>query len=162
MQKITPFLWFDGNAEDAMNFYVSVFPNSKILDVSRYTEAGPLPEGTVLVCRFQILGMEFMALNGGPEYQFNNAVSFMIDCETQEEVDRYWKALTADGGKEIMCGWLTDKFGLAWQVTPRILGELVSDPDREKANRVMKAMMGMVKIDIEGLKRAAAGETVGT
>jgi len=120
-----------------------------------------MPEGTVMVCRFEILGLEFMALNGGPEFKFNEAVSFMIECDNQEEVDRYWKALSA-GGKEIMCGWVTDKFGMTWQVTPKILNELVSDPDREKANRVMKAMMEMVKIDIEGLKRAAAGEAGGT
>ena len=147
-QKITPFLWFDNNAEEAVTFYMSIFKNSKILHTSRNGEGG-----SVLVMRFEIEGQEYMALNGGPIYKFNESISFMIDCETQEEVDYYWERLT-DGGKPIQCGWLTDKFGLTWQVTPRQLGELMSDPDPAKSGAVMKAMMGMVKIEIAGLQAA--------
>ena len=157
MHKITPFLWFDGQAEDAARFYTSIFKNSKITSISRCGDAGPAPKGTVLVVEFEIEGQEYRALNGGPDVKPNWAVSFQINCENQEEVDYYWERLT-EGGQEVQCGWLTDKFGFSWQVTPRVLGELIADPDPEKAGRVMKAMMGMVKIDIPALERAAAGE----
>jgi predicted 3-demethylubiquinone-9 3-methyltransferase (glyoxalase superfamily) len=154
MQKITPFLWFDNNAEEAMDFYVSIFKNSKVLSVTRYGEAGPGPAGTVMVGTFQLDGQEFIALNGGPQFKFTEAVSFSVDCETQEEVDHYWEKLTSGGGEESMCGWLKDKFGLSWQVNPRILGEMLGDKDPEKAKRVMNAMLQMKKIDIPTLKRA--------
>ena len=156
MQKITPFLWFDGKAEEAAKFYVSIFDNSKILETSRYGEEGPGPKGSVMVVKFQLQGQDFMALNGGPEFNFTPAISFMINCETQQEIDRYWEKLTA-GGQTQQCGWLQDKFGLSWQVTPTILGELLQDPDKEKASRVMKAMMQMIKLDIQQLKDAADG-----
>jgi predicted 3-demethylubiquinone-9 3-methyltransferase (glyoxalase superfamily) len=157
MQKISPFLWFDGNAEEAANLYTSLFPNSKITNVSRYGEGGPGPAGTAMVVNFQLFGQDFFALNGGPMYKFTEAISFMVHCETQEEVDRYWSALT-DGGEEVQCGWLKDKYGLAWQITPTVLGELLSDPDPEKSGRVMQAMMGMVKLDIAGLQKAYDGQ----
>lgn len=150
MQKITPFLWFNDNAEEAMNFYTSVFKNSEILTVSRYGETGPGPVGTVMVGKFQIEGQEFIALNGGPQFTFNQAVSFVVDCGTQEEVDYYWERLS-EGGEAQLCGWLKDKFGLSWQVVPTALGELMSDPDAEKTKRVMRAMLGMTKIEIQGL-----------
>jgi predicted 3-demethylubiquinone-9 3-methyltransferase (glyoxalase superfamily) len=152
MQKITPFLWFDGKAEEAAKFYVSVFKNSKILSVSRFGEAGPGPKGTVMVVRFQLNGQEFLALNGGPQFTFSPAVSFVANCETQAEVDALWEKLSA-GGKKQNCGWLTDKYGLSWQVVPTILGELMQDKDAEKTNRVMQAIMGMNKLEIAGLKR---------
>jgi predicted 3-demethylubiquinone-9 3-methyltransferase (glyoxalase superfamily) len=155
MQKITPFLWFDNNAEEAMNFYTSVFENSKIGKVSRYPEGSPGPAGSVMTGTFQIAGQEFIVLNGGPQFKFTEAVSFVVNCESQEEIDKYWNKLTADGGKEVECGWLKDKFGLSWQITPTILYELLSNPDREKSKRAMQAMMTMKKIDIEGIKRAA-------
>jgi predicted 3-demethylubiquinone-9 3-methyltransferase (glyoxalase superfamily) len=157
MQKISPFLWFDTQAEEAANFYVSVFPNSRILNVSRY-EGGHVPEreGQAMVVDFELFGEHFMALNGGPEYKFSEATSFMVHCETQEEVDRYWSVLT-EGGKEIACGWLSDKYGLCWQITPTILREMLMDEDRAKASRVFAAMMEMVKIDIPTLEAAAAG-----
>lgn len=158
MQKISPFLWFDSSAEDAANFYVSVFENSKILKVSRYEDAGPGPAGTVMVVNFQIEGQEFIALNGGPHFKFTEAISFCINCQTQEEVDYFWGKLTADGGQESQCGWLKDKFGLSWQVVPTILGELLADQDGKKAQRVMQAMLKMKKIEIPELKRAAAGQ----
>ncbi len=154
MQKITTFLWFDDNAEEAANYYVSIFKNSKIVSLSRYGEAGPRPAGTVMVVDFQLDGQEFMALNGGPEYKFTEALSLYVTCETQEEVDRYWKQLSA-GGEEGPCGWLKDKFGLSWQIVPKALVELLGDPDRAKAQRVMRAMLQMKKIDIAGLRRAA-------
>src|SRR5437879_982310 len=132
MQKITPFLWFDGKAEEAANYYVSIFPDSKILEISRYGEEGPGPKGSVMVVNFQLEGQDFMALNGGPEFTFTPAVSFMINCETQQEVDKYWDKLLA-GGQAQQCGWLQDKFGLSWQVTPTILGELLQSEDKEKA-----------------------------
>ncbi len=157
MQKITPFLWFDGKAEEAANFYVSIFKNSKILNVSRYGEAGPGPKGTVMVVSFQIEGQNFMTLNGGPHYTISPAISFFVDCETQAEVDELWEKLTA-GGSEVQCGWLTDKFGVSWQIIPRTLMELMQDKDPVKSQRVFKAMMGMIKIDIEALKRAYRGE----
>jgi predicted 3-demethylubiquinone-9 3-methyltransferase (glyoxalase superfamily) len=155
MQKISPFLWFDGNAEEAANFYVSIFKDSTILKIARYGEAGPGPAGSVMVVNFQIEGQDFIALNGGPLFKFTEAISFVINCRTQEEVDHYWNKLTA-GGQESQCGWLKDKYGLSWQVTPTILGELLADKDQKKAQRVMQAMLQMKKIDIAELKRAAA------
>ena len=157
MQKISPFLWFDSNAEEAANFYVSIFKDSKILKIARYGEAGPGPAGAVMVVNFQIEGQDFIALNGGPLFKFSEAISFVINCQTQEEVDHYWNKLTA-GGQESQCGWLKDKYGLSWQVTPTILGELLADKDQKKAQRVMQAMLQMKKIDIAALKRAAAQE----
>jgi predicted 3-demethylubiquinone-9 3-methyltransferase (glyoxalase superfamily) len=158
MQKISPFLWFDTQAEEAANFYVSIFKNSKILKVARYGEAGPGPAGTVMIVSFQIEGQEFIALNAGPRFKFTEAISFVINCQTQEEVDHFWNELTAGGGQESMCGWLKDRFGLSWQVTPTILGELMADKDPKKAQRVMQAMLKMQKIDIAALKRAHTGE----
>jgi predicted 3-demethylubiquinone-9 3-methyltransferase (glyoxalase superfamily) len=155
MPKLTPCLWFDTQGEDAANFYVSVFPNSKILEVSRYGSAGPRPEGTVMTVLFELDGEHFLALNGGPEFTFNEAVSFQVHCETQEEVDQYWNALS-NGGEEGPCGWLKDKFGLSWQIVPDALPRLLSGPDREKTQRVMAAMLKMKKIEIEELERAAA------
>lgn len=156
MQKITPFLWFDGNAEEAMNFYTSVFKNSKIGSVSRYGEAGPGKPGSVLTASFELEGLEFTALNGGPQYRFTEAVSFHIACENQEEVDYYWDKLS-EGGTIQMCGWLKDKFGLAWQIVPTALPRLLSNPDRAKANRVMQAMLQMKKLDVPTLEAAAKG-----
>jgi predicted 3-demethylubiquinone-9 3-methyltransferase (glyoxalase superfamily) len=156
MQKITPCLWFDTEGEDAADFYTSLFPNSKILDVARYGEAGPRDAGTVMAVEFELEGQKFVALNGGPQFKFDEAISFQIGCEGQEEVDRYWNALTADGGEEGPCGWVKDRFGLSWQVVPLRLRELLSDPDREKAQRVMAAMLEMKKIEIAELERAAA------
>jgi predicted 3-demethylubiquinone-9 3-methyltransferase (glyoxalase superfamily) len=153
-QKITPFLWFDKEAEDAARFYVSVFKNSKFLGVTRYGEAGPGPAGSVMTANFQIEGQEFTGINAGPQFKFSEAVSFVIHCKTQEEVDYYWAKLTADGGQESQCGWLKDKFGLSWQVTPEALLQMIQDPDPEKSQRVMKAMFQMRKIDIAELKRA--------
>jgi predicted 3-demethylubiquinone-9 3-methyltransferase (glyoxalase superfamily) len=153
MQKITPFLWFDNQAEEAMNFYVSVFNNSKILSVSRYGEAGPGPAGEVMTATFQLEGQEFMVLNGGPDHNFTDAISFFVDCKTQEEVDKLWEDLS-EGGEPGPCGWLKDKFGLSWQIIPRLLGELMNDPDPVKSQRVMQAMLQMSKIDIAGLKAA--------
>ena len=157
MQKITPFLWFDGKAEEAANFYTSIFKNSKILNIARYGEAGPGPKGTVMVATFQIEGQKFMALNGGPQYTFSPATSFYVDCETQAEVDELWEKLSA-GGSEVQCGWLRDKFGVSWQIIPKTLIELMQDKDPVKSQRVFKAMMGMIKIDIEALRRAYRGE----
>ncbi len=157
MQKIIPFLWFDTQAEEAANFYVSIFKNSKILTLARYGEAGPGPKGSVMVATFQIEGQKFMALNGGPRYTISPAISFFVDCETQAEVDELWEKLTA-GGSEVQCGWLRDKFGVSWQIIPRALMELMQDKDPVKSQRVFKAMLGMTKIDIEGLKRAYRGE----
>ena len=154
MQKITPFLWFDGKAEEAANFYVSIFKNSKIVKLVRYGDAGPGPKGTVMVASFQLEGQEFTALNGGPQFKFTEAISFVVHCKTQEEVDYYWDKLLAGGGQAQMCGWLKDRFGLCWQVVPTALPELLSDPDPAISQRVMKAMMQMKKIDIEGLKQA--------
>ena len=153
MQKITPFLWFDGKAEEAMNFYVSIFKNSKVLSVTRYGEAGPGPKGTVMTANFQLEGQEFIALNGGPQFKFTEAISFVVSCETQQEVDELWGRLTA-GGQESQCGWLKDKFGLSWQIVPTILPKLLQDKDPKKAQRVMQAMLQMKKIDIPGLKKA--------
>lgn len=155
MQKISPFLWFDTQAEDAANFYCSIFKNSKILKIARYSEGSPGPAGSVMVVNFQVEGQDFMALNAGPLFKFTEAISFVIDCQTQEEVDYFWNKLTANGGQESQCGWLKDKYGLSWQVTPTILGELLADKDPKKAQRVMQAMLQMKKIDIAALKRAA-------
>ena len=157
MPKITPFLWFDDQAEQAVDFYTSVFPNSKILEVARHGEAGPGPAGSVMLLRFELDGNEFLALNGGPEhYGFDESISFVIDCATQGEVDRYRAALTA-GGEEIACGWLKDRFGLRWQVVPSELPAILGDPDPERAQRAMQAMMTMKKLDIDALKEAAEG-----
>jgi predicted 3-demethylubiquinone-9 3-methyltransferase (glyoxalase superfamily) len=153
MQKITPFLWFDDKAEEAMNFYVSIFKNSKRGRISRYGEAGPGPKGTVMVATFQLEGQEFMALNGGPRFKFTEAISLVVNCETQDEVDAFWEKLS-EGGAKGQCGWLKDKYGLSWQIVPTVLGELMSDPDPEKSKRVMNAMLQMRKLDISGLKRA--------
>jgi predicted 3-demethylubiquinone-9 3-methyltransferase (glyoxalase superfamily) len=154
-QKITPFLWFDHNAEEAMNLYVSLFPSSRIVEVTRYGEGGPAPKGTVMTGVFELDGQRFMALNGGPMYKFNEAFSLMVDCETQEEVDGLWDKLIAGGGAPSQCGWLKDRFGLSWQIVPSILPRLLGDPDRGKAGRAMQAMLKMTKIDIAALKRAA-------
>ena len=154
MPKITPFLWFSDNAEEAVKLYTSVFKNSKILATTRYGEAGPGPKGSVMTIAFELEGQKFTALNGGPIYKFTEAISFVVDCTTQEEVDRYWEKLSA-GGQPQQCGWLKDKFGLSWQIVPRILIELLTDKDAAKAKRVMKAMMKMNKIDIDKLKQAA-------
>jgi predicted 3-demethylubiquinone-9 3-methyltransferase (glyoxalase superfamily) len=153
VQKITPFLWFDGKAEEAMNYYVSVFKNSKVVRVSRYGDAGPGPKGTVMSATFQLDGQEFFALNGGPQFTFTPAISFFVNCETQQEVDELWDKLSA-GGRKDRCGWLQDRFGVSWQVIPSILGKLLQDNDTEKANRVMKAMLQMDKIDIKRLQQA--------
>lgn len=158
MQLITPFLWFDNNAEEAMNFYVSIFKNSKVGRVTRYGEAGPGPAGTVMTVEFELDGQEFVGLNGGPHFKFTEAVSFTVRCETQEEIDYYWDKLS-EGGQTSRCGWLKDKFGLSWQVEPRILGDLMADKDPEKAKRVMEAMLKMDKIDIEPIRRAYEGNT---
>lgn len=153
MQKITPFLWFDTQAEEAVNFYVSVFKNARIGAVSRYGEGGPSPAGSVMVVPFEIEGQEFLALNGGPTFTFSPAISFVVNCETQDEVDWYWDKLSA-GGQVQQCGWLTDKFGITWQIVPTILGTLMGDPDPVKSNQVMQAMLQMIKLDIAGLQRA--------
>jgi predicted 3-demethylubiquinone-9 3-methyltransferase (glyoxalase superfamily) len=157
MQKITPFLWFDNNAEEAMNFYVSIFKDAKILTVSRYGEAGPGPAGSVMTAEFQLFGQQFVALNGGPTFKFTEAISFVVNCESQEEVNKYWEKLS-EGGEKSRCGWLKDKFGLWWQIVPTVLAELMSDPDPEKSKRVMQAMLKMDKIEVEPLKRAHAGD----
>ena len=148
MKKITPFLWFDTEAEEAMNFYVSIFPNSRVLSVT------PGPNGKASSVNFELEGQEFIGLNAGPQFKFNEAVSFFVNCNTQEEVDELWEKLTVDGGEESRCGWLKDKYGLSWQIIPTALGELLGAPDREKAGRVMQAMLEMNKIDIQGLKQA--------
>ena len=153
MQNITPFLWFDGQAEEAMNFYVSVFKNSKVRSVTRYGDAGPGPKGQVMVASFTLDGQEFTALNGGPGYPFSQAVSFVASCETQDEVDDLWDKLSA-GGEVLACGWVKDRFGLPWQVTPRALVRLLSDPDPAASGRVMKAMLQMRKIVIADLEKA--------
>jgi predicted 3-demethylubiquinone-9 3-methyltransferase (glyoxalase superfamily) len=153
MQKITPFLWFDGNAEEATNFYVSVFKNSKVVSVMRYGAAGPGPKGTVMGVTFELEGQQFHALNGGPKFAFTPAISLFVNCETQQEVDDLWEKLS-DGGEKQRCGWLKDRYGLSWQIVPSILGELLQSQDAEKSSRAMKAMLQMDKIDSEGLKQA--------
>src|SRR5216684_2085743 len=162
MQKITPFLWFDNNAEEAVNFYVSIFKNSKVGKVTRYNEASAKaagrPEGSVMTAEFQLEGQNFVAINGGPHFKFTEAISFVVDCGSQEEVDYFWEKLTADGGQESQCGWLKDKYGLSWQVVPTILPELFKHKDPAKTKRVKEAMLQRKKSDIPTLQRAAAGE----
>jgi len=160
MPKITPCLWFDTQAEDAANFYTSIFKNSRIIEVSRYGEAGPKPAGTVLTVVFELDGQRITALNGGPEFRFDEAVSFQVDCVDQAEVDYFWERLT-DGGEESMCGWLKDRFGFSWQIVPRRMMELLGDPDPDRAQRAMAAMLQMRKLDVSELERAAAGEGAG-
>ncbi len=157
MQKITPFLWFDNSAEEAMNFYTSIFKNSKIVSITRYGDEIPGMKGRVLTGVFELEGQRFMALDGGPQFNFTQGVSFYVSCDTQKEIDELWSKLS-EGGKEIQCGWVTDKYGLPWQIIPPILGRLLSDKDPKKAKRVMQAMLKMVKIDIEGLKKAYEGK----
>src|SRR5258707_467278 len=160
MQKVTPFLWFDNQAEEAVKFYTSIFNNSKIGKIARYGEEGEQvsgrPKGSVMTVEFQLEGQEFVALNGGPHFKFTEAISFVVNCKTQAEVDKFWKKLSA-GGKEVQCGWLKDKYGLSWQIVPTVLGELLSGQDAEKSQRVMQAMLKMVKLDIKKLKQAAKG-----
>ena len=153
MQKITPFLWFDGNAEEAVHFYTSIFKNSKIVGMSRYGEAGPGLKGSVMVAQFLLNGQEFTALNGGPQFKFTEAVSFLVNCETQAEVDELWEKLSA-GGEQSQCGWLKDKFGLSWQIVPTALGQMMQDKDPKKSASVMRAMLQMKKLDIAALRRA--------
>jgi predicted 3-demethylubiquinone-9 3-methyltransferase (glyoxalase superfamily) len=155
MPKITPWLWFDTEAEDAAEFYTSIFPSSRVVEITRYGSAGPRPEGMVMTVSFELDGQQFVALNGGPEFKPNEAISFLVDCEGQEEVDRYWSALS-DGGEQGPCGWLKDRFGVSWQIIPRQLEELIRDPDPEKSQRVMTAMLKMGKIEVAGLEEAAA------
>ena len=154
MPKITPFLWFNDQAEEAMNFYVSIFKNSKAGSVTRYGDAGPGPKGSVMTANFQLEGLDFTALNGGPQFPFTEAVSFVVHCETQQEIDYYWDKLTT-GGRPSQCGWLKDKFGLSWQVVPDVLPRLLKDPDPRKSQRVMQALMQMTKLDIARLQEAA-------
>jgi predicted 3-demethylubiquinone-9 3-methyltransferase (glyoxalase superfamily) len=157
MQKITPFLWFDKNAEDAAKFYTSIFKNSKIGKVARYGDAGPGPKGSVMTVEFELNGQQFVALNGGPEFKFTEAISFVVNCESQEEIDYFWGKLTA-GGQEVQCGWLKDKFGLSWQIVPTAIPKMLTDPDPAKSQRVMKAMLKMIKIDLPTLQRAYDGK----
>jgi predicted 3-demethylubiquinone-9 3-methyltransferase (glyoxalase superfamily) len=154
MKRITPCLWFDTEAEGAARFYTSVFPNSRIVDVARYGPAAPRPEGMVMTATFELDGQRFVALNGGPNFMFNEAISFQVSCENQDEVDRYWDTLS-EGGEPGPCGWLKDRFGVSWQVTPAVLSELLGDPDRRKSERVMQAMLNMQKLEIDVLERAA-------
>ena len=154
MQKISPFLWFDDQAEEAANFYVSIFKNSEILNVSRYGEGAPRPAGSAMSVTFVLDGLELQALNGGPEFAFTEAISLFVTAETQDEIDDLWEKLTSGGGEESQCGWLKDKYGLSWQVVPPVLFELLGDPDPDKSSRVMQAMLGMHKIDIPGLRAA--------
>jgi predicted 3-demethylubiquinone-9 3-methyltransferase (glyoxalase superfamily) len=156
-QKITPFLWFNNQAEEAAQFYTSIFKNSKILSVSSYGDAGSGPKGSVMVVSFQLAGQEFTALNGGPQFKFSEAFSFVVNCENQQEVDEYWSKLTSGGGQESMCGWLKDKFGFSWQIVPVQMGKLMSNKDPQKASRVMQALLKMKKIDVGTLEEAAEG-----
>jgi predicted 3-demethylubiquinone-9 3-methyltransferase (glyoxalase superfamily) len=158
MQKITPFLWFDNNAEAAMNLYVSVFKDAKITSLQRWGKGQPGPEGEVLTGGFQLFGQDFAVLNGGPQFKFNESMSFVVNCDTQAEVDEYWAKLTANGGQESMCGWLKDPFGLSWQIIPRVLPRLIGDKDAAKSARAMQAMMQMRKIDIKKLQDAFDGK----
>jgi len=157
MQKITPFLWFDNNAEEAMNLYTSVFKNSKIVSITRYGDAGPGPKGTVMTGTIRIEGQEFFVLNGGPVFKFTPAISLFVNCESQQEIDGLWEKLS-EGGKKDQCGWLTDKFGLSWQIVPSVLGNLLGGPDPVRSNRVMKAMLKMNKLDIQLLQQAYDGQ----
>src|ERR687886_3027025 len=154
-QKVTPCLWFDTQGEEAANFYTSVFDNSKVLDIARYGAAGPGPEGTVMTVTFELDGQRFVALNGGPQFTFSEAISFQVSCETQEEVDYFWSKLS-EGGQEGPCGWLKDRFGVSWQIVPKVLPGLLADPDEERSQRVMEAMLKMKKIEIDELEEAAA------
>jgi predicted 3-demethylubiquinone-9 3-methyltransferase (glyoxalase superfamily) len=154
MQRITPFLWYENQAEEAANFYCSIFKNSRIGKVSRFGDAGPGPKGSIMVVTFELDGQEFAALNGGPMFKFTEAISLVVNCETQEEIDYFWEKLTADGGKESQCGWLKDKFGLSWQIVPTIVGELMTGKDPEKSNRVMQAVLQMKKLDIKKMQDA--------
>lgn len=156
MQKITPFLWFDRRAEEAANFYTSIFKNSKVVSVMRYGDAGPGPRGSPMSATFQLEGQEFIALNGGPHYTFTPAISFFVHCETQAEVDHFWEKLS-EGGREVQCGWLQDKFGVSWQIVPTVLGKMLGDKDPAKSKRVMQAMVQMIKLDIQGLQQAYDG-----
>ena len=153
MQKITPFLWFDDRAEEAKDFYVSIFKNSRTVSIMRYGENGPGTKGTVMSATFELEGQPFIALNGGPMFAFSPAISFFVSCETQEEVDTLWEQLSA-GGEKQLCGWLRDKFGVSWQIVPSVLGDMLNDADAEKADRVMQAMLRMTKLDIAGLQQA--------
>jgi predicted 3-demethylubiquinone-9 3-methyltransferase (glyoxalase superfamily) len=153
MQKIVPCLWFDDQAEEAARFYTSIFKNSRVGKIARYGEGGPRPKGTVLTVKFRLDGQEFLALNGGPQFKFTEAVSFIVNCETQKEVDRLWETLS-EGGEKVQCGWLKDKYGLSWQIVPTILARMMSDPDPRRADRVLQAVMGMKKLDIKELKAA--------
>ncbi len=158
MQKVTPCLWFNSEAEEAARFYVSLFENSKVLGDEEYPEGGEdvtgKPAGSVMTVKFQLEGQEYLALNGGPTFKFNESVSFIVDCKDQAEVDKFWDKIIASGGEESMCGWLKDKFGLSWQIIPKQLNELISDPDKEKSSRVMQAMLKMHKIDVAELQKA--------
>lgn len=158
-QQITPFLWFDGNAEEAINFYTSIFKDSKVINITRHGDGGLGQKGSLLTATFQLHGQEFMALNGGPMFKFTEAISFFVKCKTQEEIDDFWEKLSA-GGQKSQCGWLKDKFGLSWQIVPPILGELLNDKDPEKSHRVMRAMMQMGKIEIQKLKDAYEGKVM--
>lgn len=160
-QKITPNLWFDGNAEEAAEFYVDVFADGKIDKIARYPEGSPGPAGEVMTVEWELNGQRFIGINGGPQFKFSEAVSFMISCADQAEVDHYWERLTADGGREGQCGWLTDRFGLAWQVVPEGIDEVFGDPDPKRAERAMQAMLGMGKLDLAALRAAAQGATAG-
>jgi predicted 3-demethylubiquinone-9 3-methyltransferase (glyoxalase superfamily) len=157
LQRITPFLSFDHQAEEAAKFYTSLFGNSKIVGVTRYGEAGPGPKGSVMTVAFELDGQEFVALNGGPHFKFTEAISFVVNCDTQKEVDEFWEKLSA-GGKEVECGWLKDKYGLSWQIVPRVLFQMLQDKDEARSQRVMKAMLQMKKLDIAGLERAYRGQ----
>jgi predicted 3-demethylubiquinone-9 3-methyltransferase (glyoxalase superfamily) len=156
MQKISPFLWFDTQAEEAAEHYVSIFPDSKIISVTHFGDEVPGPKGRVMTITFQLAGQRFMALNGGPMFPFTEAISLFVDCEDQEELDHYWEKLL-EGGEESQCGWLKDRFGVSWQIVPSVLGEMLSDPDPEKAHRVTEAMLKMIKLDINELKQAYDG-----
>ncbi len=156
MQKITPFLWFNGNAEEAMKFYMSIFQNSKVINITHYGETGPAPKGTVMIAKFELDGQEFVALNGGPQFKFTEAISLVVNCARQNEIDYFWEKLSA-GGEKSRCGWLQDKFGLSWQIVPTVLPELVNDTDPAKSDRVMQALMKMDKIDIDILRKAHDG-----
>ncbi|BCP54267.1 VOC family protein [Kaistia sp. 32K] len=158
MQKITPFLWFDNQVEEAIIFYVSIFKNAKVGKVARYGEAGPGPKGSVMTASFSLEGLEFTALNGGPHFKFNEAISFVVTCESQAEIDELWERLSESGGATSRCGWLKDKFGVSWQVVPSILVPMLTDPDAKKSQRVMETLLDMTKIDIQALRQAYEGE----
>ena len=157
-QKIKTFLWYDANALEAVKFYVSIFKNSKVLEVTRYGEAGPGPKGSVMTVEFQLEGQRFIALNGGPHFKFTEAISLSVECDSQKEIDRLWRKLTSGGGQESQCGWLKDKFGLSWQINPTLLGKMFADKDPKKVKRAMAAMLEMKKMDIAARKRAYAGK----